>query len=60
DPVLSVLSGREINNDFHHKGCYTSPSWVGQREVIKYSMLLADIDCSSIGLLYAHGSGTPL
>ncbi|KPY86102.1 Yersiniabactin polyketide/non-ribosomal peptide synthetase [Pseudomonas syringae pv. tagetis] len=60
DPVLAVLRGSAINNDGHHKVGYTAPSVVGQREVIKDALLLADIDCASIGMLEAHGTGTPL
>ncbi|EGH18605.1 yersiniabactin polyketide/non-ribosomal peptide synthetase, partial [Pseudomonas savastanoi pv. glycinea str. race 4] len=43
-----------------HKVGYTAPSMVGQREVIEDALLLADIDCTSIGMLEAHGTGTPL
>ncbi|ATV18445.1 type I polyketide synthase [Pseudomonas syringae] len=60
DPVLAVLRGSAINNDGHHKVGYTAPSVIGQREVIQDALLLADIDCASIGMLEAHGTGTPL
>ncbi|MBI6855834.1 alpha/beta fold hydrolase [Pseudomonas cichorii] len=60
DPVLAVLRGSAINNDGHHKVGYTAPSVVGQREVISDALLLADIECSSIGMIEAHGTGTPL
>ncbi|MEF9898129.1 MAG: SDR family NAD(P)-dependent oxidoreductase [Pseudomonas sp.] len=60
DPVLAVLRGSAINNDGHHKVGYTAPSIVGQREVINDALLLADIDCASISMLEAHGTGTPL
>ncbi|MEE4149489.1 SDR family NAD(P)-dependent oxidoreductase [Pseudomonas viridiflava] len=60
DPVLAVLRASAINNDGHHKVGYTAPSVVGQREVIQDALLLADIDCASIGMLEAHGTGTPL
>ncbi|EPM79013.1 yersiniabactin polyketide/non-ribosomal peptide synthetase, partial [Pseudomonas syringae pv. actinidiae ICMP 18886] len=54
DPVLAVLRGSAINNDGHHKVGYTAPSVIGQREVIQDALLLADIDCASIGMLEAH------
>ncbi|MBX8601220.1 alpha/beta fold hydrolase [Pseudomonas cichorii] len=60
DPILAVLRGSAINNDGHHKVGYTAPSVVGQREVISDALLLADIECSSIGMIEAHGTGTPL
>ncbi|MFJ4142891.1 polyketide synthase [Pseudomonas sp. NPDC089734] len=60
DPVLAVLRGSAINNDGHHKVGYTAPSVVGQREVINDALLLADIESASIGMIEAHGTGTPL
>lgn len=60
DPILAVLRASAINNDGQHKVGYTAPSIVGQREVITDALLLADIDCTGIGMLEAHGTGTPL
>ncbi|RMQ40900.1 bactin polyketide/non-ribosomal peptide synthetase [Pseudomonas cichorii] len=60
DPILAVLRGSAINNDGHHKVGYTAPSVVGQREVISDALLLADVECTSIGMIEAHGTGTPL
>ncbi|MHC6227397.1 SDR family oxidoreductase [Pseudomonas sp. X10] len=60
DPILAVLRGSAINNDGSQKVGYTAPSVLGQREVIRDALLLADVEAASIGMLEAHGTGTPL
>ncbi|MDF0732205.1 SDR family oxidoreductase [Pseudomonas entomophila] len=60
DPILAVLRASAINNDGSHKVGYTAPSVLGQREVIRDALLLADVEAASIGMLEAHGTGTPL
>ena len=60
DPILAVLRGSAINNDGSHKVGYTAPSVSGQCEVIRDALLLADVEAASIGMLEAHGTGTPL
>lgn len=60
DPIIAVVLGSAINNDGAQKVGYTAPSVAGQREVIREAMALAGVLRGQIGLIEAHGTGTPL
>ncbi len=60
DPVVAVVSGSAVNNDGAQKAGYTAPSVAGQREVIREALALAGVESGRIGLIEAHGTGTPL
>ncbi|AOM39964.1 hybrid non-ribosomal peptide synthetase/type I polyketide synthase [Xenorhabdus hominickii] len=60
DPIMAVLRGSAINNDGNEKVGFTAPSVNGQRSVITEALQLADISVDDIGMIEAHGTGTPL
>ena len=60
DHVHAVILGSAINNDGSAKMGYTVPSVEGQAEVIALAQALAGIHPGTIGLIEAHGTGTPL
>ncbi|WP_197350257.1 polyketide synthase, partial [Ralstonia solanacearum] len=60
DPVVAVLLGSAVNNDGDRKVGYTAPSAAGQRDAIRDALMLAGIDSTQVGLIEAHGTGTPL
>lgn len=60
DTILAVIRGSAINNDGQHKVGYTAPSVQGQRNVIQDALNMADITPQDIGMIEAHGTGTPL
>ncbi|MGG1953393.1 type I polyketide synthase [Ralstonia solanacearum] len=60
DPVVAVLLGSAVNNDGDRKVGYTAPSAAGQRDAIRDALMLAGVDSTQVGLIEAHGTGTPL
>jgi yersiniabactin nonribosomal peptide/polyketide synthase len=60
DPVVAVLRGSAVSNDGNRKVGYTAPSVAGQRDAIREAMLLAGVGSAEIGMIEAHGTGTPL
>ncbi|MBC8943854.1 non-ribosomal peptide synthetase/type I polyketide synthase [Xenorhabdus indica] len=60
DPIMAVLRGSAINNDGNEKVGFTAPSVNGQRSVIAEALQLADVSIDDIGMIEAHGTGTPL
>jgi yersiniabactin nonribosomal peptide/polyketide synthase len=60
DTPIAILRGSAVNNDGHRKVGYTAPSVAGQAEVISEALLLADVQAGDVGLIEAHGTGTPL
>jgi acyl transferase domain-containing protein len=60
DTVHAVLRGSAANNDGASRAGFTAPSVSGQSEVIRESLLMADVDPATITYVEAHGSGTPL
>ncbi|KMJ47087.1 peptide/polyketide synthetase [Xenorhabdus khoisanae] len=60
DPVMAVLRGSAINNDGNEKVGFTAPSVSGQRSVITEALQLADVSIDDVGMIEAHGTGTPL
>ncbi|HVS00274.1 MAG TPA: type I polyketide synthase, partial [Thermoanaerobaculia bacterium] len=60
DRVRAVIRGSAVNNDGSLKVGYTAPSVDSQTAVILESLSMAGVDPRTIGLVEAHGSGTPL
>jgi amino acid adenylation domain-containing protein len=60
DRIQAVILGSAINNDGAGKLGYTVPSVEGQSAVIALAQALSGIEAATIGLIEAHGTGTPL
>ncbi len=60
DTIHAVLRGSAANNDGASRAGFTAPSVAGQAEVVRESLLMADVDPATITYVEAHGSGTPL
>ncbi|HZF07417.1 MAG TPA: amino acid adenylation domain-containing protein, partial [Thermoanaerobaculia bacterium] len=60
DHVHAVILGSAVNNDGEGKLGYTVPSVDGQSEVIALAQALGGVEAETIGLIEAHGTGTPL
>ena len=60
DHIYAVILSGSINNDGNRKAGYTAPSVAGQVEVITESIELAGIDASTISMVEAHGTATPI
>ena len=60
DHVHAVLIGSAVNNDGPARAGFTAPSVGGQAEVIAEAQRRAGIEAGSVGMLEAHGTGTPL
>ncbi|HSF53126.1 MAG TPA: amino acid adenylation domain-containing protein, partial [Algoriphagus sp.] len=60
DTIFAVIKGVAVNNDGSEKANFTSPSILGQAEVIKSAIADAGIDPSQIGFIEAHGTATPI
>ncbi|HZF12188.1 MAG TPA: amino acid adenylation domain-containing protein, partial [Thermoanaerobaculia bacterium] len=60
DTIHAVILGTAINNDGAAKLGYTVPSVEGQAEVVAMAQALAGIDPGTLGMIEAHGTGTPL
>lgn len=60
DEIWAVVRGSAINNDGAAKAGFTAPGLEGQAAVIAEALHMAGIDPAGIGLMEAHGTGTPL
>jgi phthiocerol/phenolphthiocerol synthesis type-I polyketide synthase E len=60
DAIRAVVRGSAINNDGGLKVGFTAPRAEGQAKVIGTALLRAEVDAAGIGLLEAHGTGTPM
>lgn len=60
DPIFAVVKGVAVNNDGSEKASFTSPSVLGQADVIKTAMADAGVRASDIGMIEAHGTATPI
>ncbi|QQZ58492.1 type I polyketide synthase [Paenibacillus sonchi] len=49
-----------MNNDGQQKTGFTAPSTIGQAEVIRTALKLAEVSPDSIDYIECHGTGTPL
>ncbi|MHA7651300.1 sulfolipid-1 biosynthesis phthioceranic/hydroxyphthioceranic acid synthase [Mycobacterium sp. ML4] len=59
DRVLAVLRGTAINQD-GHTGTITAPSGAAQAAAYRSALAAAGIEPDSVGLIEAHGTGTPV
>jgi amino acid adenylation domain-containing protein len=59
DPILALLRGSALNQDGRSNGL-TAPSGPAQEDVIRRALAQAGIAPSAVGLIEAHGTGTPL
>ncbi|MEU5683736.1 type I polyketide synthase [Streptomyces venezuelae] len=60
DHIHAVIKGTAINNDGDRKVGFAAPSVAGQAEVLVTARTLAGVDADTIGLIEAHGTGTPV
>ncbi|HEY5149429.1 MAG TPA: thioesterase domain-containing protein, partial [Mycobacterium sp.] len=60
DHIYAVIRGTAINNDGSDKVGFTAPSPVGQEEVIREALQIAEVPASEIGYVEAHGTGTAM
>ncbi|HKY33642.1 MAG TPA: beta-ketoacyl synthase N-terminal-like domain-containing protein, partial [Candidatus Polarisedimenticolia bacterium] len=60
DDVRAVIKGSAVNNDGAVKAGFTAPSEQGQAEVIAEALAAAGVEPSSVSLIEAHGTATPL
>jgi amino acid adenylation domain-containing protein len=60
DTIRAVILGSAINNDGSRKVGFTAPSAAGQSKVIAEALRRAGVGAETIGLIEAHGTGTPL
>ncbi|WP_342622281.1 polyketide synthase [Pseudomonas alkylphenolica] len=59
-PVLALIKGSAVNNDGVEKAGYTAPNVKAQEQVIREAMRRADVRPEQLGLIEAHGTGTPV
>jgi amino acid adenylation domain-containing protein len=60
DHVYAVLPGWAMTNDGAGRAGYVVPGTTGQASAVAEALALADVDPAQVGLVEAHGSGTPL
>jgi acyl transferase domain-containing protein len=60
DTVHAVLLATALNNDGSGKAGFTAPSVESQMQVVGEALAIAGVDPETVGLVEAHGSGTPL
>lgn len=60
DVVHAVILGSAVSNDGNAKIGYTAPGRTGQQRAIRDALARAGVSPSQIGMLEAHGTGTPL
>lgn len=60
DGIYGVIRGTAVNNDGNNKVGFTAPSPVGQAQVIRDCLLLADVPVESIQYVEAHGTATEI
>jgi polyketide synthase 5 len=59
DRILAVIRGTAVNHDGHTVNTST-PSAGAQAAVYRAALAAADVDANSVGLVEAHGPGTPV
>jgi acyl transferase domain-containing protein/acyl-CoA synthetase (AMP-forming)/AMP-acid ligase II/NAD(P)-dependent dehydrogenase (short-subunit alcohol dehydrogenase family)/acyl carrier protein len=60
DTVHAIIRGSAINNDGGRKVGFAAPSLLGQIEVIKNALRLAQVESRTIQYVEAHGTSTAL
>ncbi|HEY1278365.1 MAG TPA: beta-ketoacyl synthase N-terminal-like domain-containing protein [Acidimicrobiales bacterium] len=59
DRILAVIKGSAVNQDGRSNGL-TAPNSLSQEAVIRAALANAGLSPSAIGMIEAHGTGTPL
>lgn len=59
DRVLAVVRGSAVNQDGHSDGL-AAPSPAAQLALFRQALVRAEIDPRDVGMIEAHGTGTPL
>ena len=60
DQIYAVIKGSAVNNDGLQKTGFTAPSTIGQAEVIRTALKVAEVSPETIDYIECHGTGTPL
>ncbi len=60
DWVHAILRGIAANNDGRRKIGFSAPSHEGQRDLIRTTLAIAEVEPESIGYVETHGTGTPI
>ena len=60
DTIYAVIRGSAKNNDGAGKVSFLAPSVDGQAQVITMAQAQAGVNPDAVGLIEAHGTGTPL
>ncbi|AWB07840.1 hypothetical protein A6A40_22545 (plasmid) [Azospirillum humicireducens] len=60
DVIHAVIRGSAVANDGRQKLGYTAPGKAGQQRAILAALERSGVEPAAIGLLEAHGTGTPL
>ncbi|MDR5002044.1 hybrid non-ribosomal peptide synthetase/type I polyketide synthase [Brevibacillus parabrevis] len=60
DQIHAVIKGSAVNNDGMQKTGFTAPSTIGQAEVIRTALKVAEVAPESVAYIECHGTGTPL
>lgn len=60
DTIRAVIRGSAINTDGNERVGYTAPGVNGQLAAIVEAQTVSDVPVETIGMIEAHGSGTPL
>jgi acyl transferase domain-containing protein len=58
DEVIAVIKGSAVGNDGRRKASFTSPSRVGQAEVLEQALRVARTSVDDVGYIEAHGTAT--
>ncbi|MHC4837645.1 MAG: hybrid non-ribosomal peptide synthetase/type I polyketide synthase [Planctomycetota bacterium] len=60
DPIHAVIHGVAVNNDGAGRQSFSAPSPDGQAAVVAAALADAGWDPASVGMIEAHGTGTPI
>lgn len=60
DIIHAVIKGSALSNDGKAKLGFTAPGKLGQKKAIQQALKNSGVNPNEIGLLEAHGTGTPL
>jgi phthiocerol/phenolphthiocerol synthesis type-I polyketide synthase B len=58
DRIYAVIRGSAVNNDGHSSGSMSTPSRIGQEELLRQAYRDASVDPGVVGYIEAHGTGT--
>ncbi|SNR77748.1 amino acid adenylation domain-containing protein [Puniceibacterium sediminis] len=60
DRILAVIKGSAMGNDGAAKPGFAAPSVAGQARTVAAALAVSGVPSTQIGLIEAHGTGTPL